>query len=260
MNVARRQCPGQTCDLHQTSATKLSSILGYDHWGGTSPLHHSYTLACTLIGARQHRPFSSFTSPPSTQIFDKTSHPPPHTPNSFAFRRVQTPLTQSSSRVQTQINHSFSRAQARFAPQGFWPSYPQTLALPPSRVPRVDTTYCALPHPRFVPYSIPDLGFYITYLFRYNTTQYMFLPCAGFNPPEFLFLFYIFIYIFFFSVALRPTCVMLSCYISSPVAFDRMTLILFTFTSSDPNHSLTLKSSDSSFHPKNSDSTHFSLS
>ena len=31
---------------------------------------------------------------------------------------------------------------------------------------------------------------------------------------------------------------------SSPVVFDRMTLILFTFTSSDPNHSLTLKRSD----------------
>jgi len=37
-------------------------------------------------------------------------------------------------------------------------------------------------------------------------------------------------------------------YISSPVAFDRMTLILFTFTSSDPNHSLTLKRSDSTHH------------
>ena len=52
MSVARRQCPGQSCDLHPTSATKLSAILGYDHWGGTSPLHHSYTSACTLIGAR----------------------------------------------------------------------------------------------------------------------------------------------------------------------------------------------------------------
>ena len=112
MSVARRRYPGPSCDLHPTSATKLSSILNYDHWGGTSPLHHPYTSACTLIGARQHRPFSSFTSPPSTPIFDKTSHPPPHTPNSFTFKRVKTPLTQSLSRVQTRITHSLSRAQA----------------------------------------------------------------------------------------------------------------------------------------------------
>ena len=83
-----------------------------------------------------------FTSPLSTPNFNKTSHRPPHTPNSFTFKRVQTPLTQSPSRVQTQITHSLSRAQARFAPQGFWPSCPQAPApypipgsyLTPSRV------------------------------------------------------------------------------------------------------------------------------
>ena len=124
---------GQSCDLHPTPTTKFSSILGYDHLGGTSPLHHLYTSACTLIGAHLHLPFESFASLPSTPIFNKTSHPPPHMPNSFTFKRVQTPLTQSSSRVQTQISNSLSRAQARFAPQGFWPSYPQTLA--PSPIP-----------------------------------------------------------------------------------------------------------------------------
>jgi len=133
MSVARRRCPGERCDLHPTSATKLSSILDYDHWGGTSPLHHPYTLAYTLIGARQYRPFSSFTSPSSTPIFDKTSHLPPHTPNPFTFKRVQTPLTQSPSRVQTQITNSLLRVQTRFAPQGLWPSYPQNLA--PSPIP-----------------------------------------------------------------------------------------------------------------------------
>jgi len=100
------------------------------HWGGTSPLHHPYTSACTLIGARQHRPFSSFTSPPSTPIFDKTSHPPPHTPNSFTFKRVQTPLTQLPSRVQAQITNSLSRVQARFAPQVFWSSGPRAFSHP----------------------------------------------------------------------------------------------------------------------------------
>jgi len=128
MSVARRRWPGRSCDLHPTSATKLTSMLGYDHRGGTSPLHHPCTSVGIPIGARQHRPFSSFPSPLSTPIFNKTSHPPPHTPNSFTFKRVQTPLTQSPSRVQTQITHSLSRVQTRFAPQGFWPSCPQALA------------------------------------------------------------------------------------------------------------------------------------
>ena len=253
MSVARRRCPGQIRDLHPTSATKLSSIL---YWattigGGTSPLHHPYSSACTLIGARQHRPFSSFTSPPSTPIFDKTSHPPPHTPNSFTFKRVQTPLTQLPSRVQAQITNSLSRVQARFAPQVFWSSGPRAFSHP---------GFCGLIL-HIVHYPIPGLyltpsrifGFTITYLFRYNTTQHMFLPYAGFN------FFYL---IFFFSIALRPTCVMLSRYISSLVAFDRMTLILFTFTSADPNHSLTLKRSDSTHHsiPRIQTLTHFSLS
>ena len=66
-------------------------------------------------------------------------------------------------------------------------------------------------------HTLPHPWFYITYLFRHNTTQYVFLSCAGFNPPDFSF-------ILFFPVALRPTCVMLFRYISSPIAFDRMTL------------------------------------
>ena len=102
-------------------------------------------------------------------------------------------------------------------------------ALRPSRL--TPSRVRTLPH--------PGSWFYITYLFRYNTTQHVFLPCAGFNLGSSF---------SFFPVALRPTCVMLSCYISSPVAFDRTTLILFTFTSSDPNHSLTLKRSDLTHH------------
>ena len=98
--------------------------------GGTPPLHHPCTSGAIPIGARQHRPFSSFTSPLSTPIFYKTSHRPPHTPNSFTFTRFQTPLTQSPSRVQNQIPDSLSRAQARFAPQGFWSSGPRAFSHP----------------------------------------------------------------------------------------------------------------------------------
>jgi len=153
-------------------------------------LHHRCTLAGILIGAQQRRPCSSFTSTLSTPIFDKTSRPPPHAPNSFTFKRVKTRLAQSLFRVQTQITHPLSRAQARLAPQGF-SSCPRALRpsrLTPSRVLWVDTTYRALPHPGFVPCPIPDLCFYITYLLRYNTTQRVFSPGAGFNPPEFFFL------------------------------------------------------------------------
>jgi len=89
IHIYTNSLSGQSCNLHPTPATKLYSILGYDHWGGTFPLHHPYTLACTLSGARQHQPFSSFTLLPSTPIFDKTSHPSPHTLNSFTFKRVQ---------------------------------------------------------------------------------------------------------------------------------------------------------------------------
>ena len=56
------------------------------------------------------------------------------------------------------------------------------------------------------PYPIPgsyltpsQVFFCITYLLRYNTTQHVFLPGAGFNPPDFPFLsFYFFDFIVFF--------------------------------------------------------------
>jgi len=144
--------------------------------GETPPLHHPCTSGGIPIGAQQHQPFSSFTSPLSTPIYNKTSHQPPHTPNLFTFKRVQTPLTQSTSRVQTQITYSLSRTQVRFMPQGFWPSYPQALA----------------------PYPILGLWFCITYLLRYNTTQHVFLPCAGFNPPDCSFIFFVLFFLSFF--------------------------------------------------------------
>jgi len=78
-------------------------------------------------------------------------------------------------------------------------------ALRPSRL--TPSRVCTLPH--------PGSWLYITYLFMYNTTQHVFLPCAGFNLGSSF---------SFFPVALRPTCVMLFRYINSPVVFDRMTL------------------------------------
>ena len=121
---------------------KVYFYAGLQPSGGTPLLHHLCTLGGIPIGARQHRLFSFFTPSLSTPIFNTTSHRPPHTPNSFTFKRVQTPLTQSPSRVHTRMSHSLSRAQARFASQDFWPSFPQGLApypipgsyLTPSRV------------------------------------------------------------------------------------------------------------------------------
>jgi len=81
-----------------------------------------------------------------------------------------------------------SRLRA-FGPRALRPS-----RLTPSQVLWLDTTYRVLPHPGFVPYPIPGLWFYITYLLRYNSTQRVFSPGAGFNPPDFFF--------FFFFVAL----------------------------------------------------------
>ena len=133
-----------------------------------------------------------------------------------------------------------SRLRA-FGPRALRPS-----RLAPSRVLWFDTTYRALPHPGgFVPYPIPGLWFYVTYLLRYNTTQYMFLPCAGFNPTDFSF-------ISFCSFALQPTCVMLSRYISNLVALDRMTRSAHSL--------LRVQTQITEFPPKNSDSTHSSLS
>ena len=186
----------------------------------------------------------------STDHFRLLLHRHPHqsrldlTPASthaqLTFKRVQTPLTQSPSRVQTQITNSLSRPQVRFAPQGL---VLRPSCLLPSQVLWFDTTYCALPHPGFVPYPIWDLWFYITYLS--DTTRPSI--CSYYVRGSILRIFFPF-FPSFFPVTLRPTCVMLSHYISSPVAFDQMTLILFTFTSSDPKHSLSLKRSDSTHH------------
>jgi len=178
---------------------KFPLKLGYDHWGGTSPLHNPYTSARTLIGVQQHWPFSSFTSPPSTPIFDKTSHPPPHTPNSFTFKRVQTPLSQSPSRVQTRINNSLSRAQVRFVPQGFWSSYPQTLAPSPilgsvgwyyiscitlSRV-------CTLPH-------AGSLVLYYIFFQIQHDPSYVLTMCGVQSSVFFLNLIYMYVYIYIY--------------------------------------------------------------
>jgi len=64
--------------------TKISSILGYNHWGGTSPLYHPYTSAYTLIGARQHLPFLSFIHHPhqsSTRPHTRLHTCPTHSPS-----------------------------------------------------------------------------------------------------------------------------------------------------------------------------------
>jgi len=203
MSGARHQWPGRNCAPQPTSVTKLTSILGYDHWGGTPPLHYQRTLAGIPIGARQRQPWFSFTSPLSTPIFHKTIHLPQHTPNSFTFKRVKTRLTQSLSRVQTQITHSLSRVQARLAPQGFWPSCPQALASFPIPGSMVDTTYRDLPHPGFVPYPKSGLWFYITYLNHHHHEETK-RPsvCSRHVRGAILQIFFL-----FFWVALWRTCV-----------------------------------------------------
>jgi len=180
--------------------------------GGTPPLHHPCTSGGIPIGAQQHQPFSSFTSPLSTPIYNKTSHQPPHTPNLFTFKRVQTPLTQSTSRVQTQITYSLSRTQAQFMPQGFWPSYPQALAPYP-----IPGTVCTLPHPRSL------VLYYISFKIQHDPACVLTM-CGVQSSGLFFYFLCSFFSFFLFPVALRPTCVMLSRYISSLVAFDWMTL------------------------------------
>ena len=119
------------------------------------------------------------------------------------------------------------------------------LALVPSG-PRV------LPHPGFVPYPIPGLWFDITYLLRYSTTQHVFLPSAGFNPPDFFFL-------------LSPCDPPVSCCFATSVVRSRSTgwpsaLIHFDeFRPKSLIHSQEI-GLDISFPPTNSDSTHSSLS
>jgi len=205
MSVARRRWPGRSCDLHLTSATKLTSMLGHDHRGGlplctTRARRGAFQLArgstdrFRLLLRRY--PHQSSTRP-HTVLHTRPTHSPSqefrlHSHNHLQEFRLKFPISFQELRLDSRL-------------RAFGSCVLRPLRLTPSRV-------RTLPHPRS--------WFYITYLLRYNTTQHVFLPCAGFNPPDFL-LFFV------FPVALRPTCVMLSPtrrYISSPVAFDWMTL------------------------------------
>ena len=113
----------------------------------------------------------------------------------------------------------------------------------------------ALPHPGFVPYLILGLWFYITYLLRYNTTQHILSPCAGFNPPKIPFI------SFFLSPCDLPvSCCLATSVVQSPLTGWPSALIHFhEFRPKSLTHSQEIRL-DSSFPPKDTDSTHFSLS
>jgi len=217
MCVARRRWPGRSCDLHPTSARKFTSMLGYDNRGGTPLLHHPCTSGGIPIGTRQHRPFSSLlcryphqsSTRPHTRLHTRPTHSP-----SKEFRLHSLNHLQESSDSKLLIPFRELRLDSRlraFGPRALRPS-----RLTPSRVLWFDTTYRALPHPGFVPYPIPDLWFYITYLFRYNTTQHMFLPCAGFNSPDLFFILYLF-------SPLSPCNLPVSCCLATSVVRSRST-------------------------------------
>ena len=138
MSVARRLCRGQSCDLHPTSATKRSSLLGYNHWGGISPLHHPYTLACTLIDTRQHRLFSFL-----LRRHPHQSSTRPHT------RHAQLTHLQKSSDSTHSITFKSSDSNYYFPFKNSDSIHASGLlalvssdprAFPPSRVPWFDTT------------------------------------------------------------------------------------------------------------------------
>jgi len=144
MSVARRRCPGERCDLHPTSATKLSSILDYDHWGGTSPLHHPYTLAYTLIGARQYRPFSEVrlllrrhphqsSTRPHTCLHRRPTHSPLKEFRLHSLNHLQ------EFRLKLLTPFQEFRLDSRLRACG--PRILRTSRLPQSRVPWFDTTY-----------------------------------------------------------------------------------------------------------------------
>jgi len=146
---------------------------------------------------------------------------------SVARRRDDQPIhLQKSFRLHS-LNHlqefrlkliiSFQELRLDSRLRAFGPHILRPSRLPPSRVPWVDTTYRALPHPGFVPYPIQDLWYFITYLFRYNTTQHLFLPCAGFNPPDFFFILHIYIF------SPSPCDLPVSCCLATSVVRSRST-------------------------------------
>ena len=174
MSVARRQWPGRSCDLHPTSVTKLTSMLGYDHQGGLNlcttrarrgafQLAHGSTDRFRLLLRRY--PHQSSTRP-HTGLHTRPTHSPSQEFRLHSLNHLQ------EFRLKFLIPFQELRLDSRLRAFG-------SRALRPSRL--TPSRFRTLPH--------PGSWFYITYLLRYNTTQHVFLPCAGFNPPDFLLLF-----------------------------------------------------------------------
>jgi hypothetical protein len=199
MSVARRRWPGRSCDLHPTSATKLTSMLGYDHRGGL-PLGTTRARRGAFQLARgstdrfrlllRRYPHQSSTRP-HTGLHTRPTHSPSkefrlHSLNHLQEFRLKFLIPFQELRLDSRLRD--------FGPRALRPS-----RLTPSRV-------RTLPH--------PGPWFYITFLLRYNTTQHVFLPCAGFNPPDFSFIF-----LFFPS----PCDLPVSCCLATSVVRSRST-------------------------------------
>jgi len=206
MSVARCRWPGRSCDLHLTSATKFTSMLGCDHRGGlplctTHARRGAFQLArgstdCLRFLLRRY-PHQSSTRP-LTGLHTRPTLSPSKEFRLNSINRLQEfrlklliPFQDSELRLDSRLG--------AFGPRALRPS-----RLTPSRV-------RTLPHPRSL------VLYYISFKIQHDPA--FFLTMCGVQSSGFSFYFYI-----FFPVALRPTCVMLSRYFSSPVAFDRMTL------------------------------------
>ena len=159
MSVARRRWPGRSCDLYPTLATKLTSMLGYDHY-----LYAGLRSYCFYLLLRRY-PHQSSTRP-HTGLHTRPTHSPSQEFRLHSLNHLQ------EFRLKFLIPFQELRLDSRLRAFG-------SRALRPSRL--TPSRFRTLPH--------PGSWFYITYLLRYNTTQHVFLPCAGFNPPDFLLLF-----------------------------------------------------------------------
>jgi len=69
MSVARRRWPGRSCDLYPTLATKLTSMLGYDHY-----LYAGLRSYCFYLLLRRY-PHQSSTRP-HTSLHTRPTHSP----------------------------------------------------------------------------------------------------------------------------------------------------------------------------------------
>jgi len=145
MSVARHRWSGRSCDLHPTSATKLTSILGYDFQGGlffctTRARRGAFQLArgntnrFRLLLRRY--PHQSSTRP-HTGLHTRPTHSPSKEFRLHSLNHLQ------ELRLKFIIPFQELRLDSRAS---------GLLTLVPSGS-------RALPHPGFIPYPIPGLGF-----------------------------------------------------------------------------------------------------